>query len=57
MKNCDIFLIFALKMDFGYPQSMFWCKNKKTMYYLVNTSFNIYKSGAYVCVNYMDVLS
>ena len=23
MKNCDIFLIFAQNIDFGYPQSMF----------------------------------
>ena len=42
MKNCNIFLIFAQTIDFGYtlepphwggsneyPQSMFWSKNKK----------------------------
>ena len=31
MKNCNIFLIFAQNIDYGYtyPKSMFWSKSKK----------------------------
>ena len=54
MKFFDIFLIFAQKIDCwytlepplrggsnGYPQSMFWSKNKKNMYTRVNPTFSI----------------
>ena len=54
MKNCDDFLIFAQNISCGYtlepphrggsneyPQSMFWSKNKKTMYTRVNPTFSM----------------
>ena len=54
LKNFDIFLIFAQNIDCGYtlelprrggsneyPQSMFWCKNKKNRYTPVYPSFAI----------------
>ena len=56
-KNLDIFLIFAQKIDCGYtlepprrggsngyPQSMFWSKNKKNRYTL-HSPVLLYKSG------------
>ena len=58
MKFFDIFLIFAQNIDCGYtleppqrggsneyPQSMFWSKNKKTMYTRVNPIFFYIKVG------------
>ena len=54
LKFFDYFLIFAQNIDCGYTlepphrggsneytQSMFWSKNKKIMYTLVNPSFTI----------------
>ena len=53
-KKIDIFLIFAQNIDCGYtleppqqggsneyPQSTFWCKNKKNRYTHANPSFAI----------------
>ena len=41
----DIFLIFAQNIDCGYPQSMFWSKNKKKICIPLHITVLLYKSG------------
>ena len=61
MINCDVFLIFAQNIGFGYtiepPQSIFSVK-RKSKCTLVHPSFTLIKVGCEAGVlNYTDVIS
>ena len=55
-KNCDIFLIFAPKIDRGYKLRMFKSKNKRNNVYPCKPQFYYIKVGC-LGVNYTGELS